>query len=77
MSHLDLDAQRELLARMRVGWDYIASERSLALANVITKDSIGAFETSFAYSQTLPPRTESGFVEFYRLLGRESGRCSI
>lgn len=70
MATLDLAEQRELLARMREGWDYIASERLQALPDLETKDAIAAFETSFAYSQTLPPRTESGFVEFYRLLGK-------
>ena len=69
--------QRDLLRRARIGWDYLETERTTNLANMVTKDVLPGLESSFAYSQTLPARMTSGFAAFYQALGRESGRCSI
>ena len=77
MEKTDKVSERDMLERMRVGWAYLESERRQNLVNVVTKDALPAFESSFAYSQTLPARVDSGLVAFYRALGRKSGRCSI
>ncbi len=69
--------EREILRRMRIGWDYLESERLQNLASVVTTDALPALESSFAYAQTLPARMNSGFVAFYQVLGRKCGRCSI
>lgn len=61
---------REILAQQKVAWDYLEAERVDRLRATVTKDVIGSFDSAFAYAQTLPPRMESGFVEFYRALSR-------
>ena len=66
-----------MLARQRAGWQYLESERLLALRKIVTKEVLPSLQSSFEYAQTLPPRSESGFVEFYAALARGKSKCSI
>ena len=54
-----------MLKRKQVGWNYLESERRIAMQNVVTKDVISEFDSAFAYSQTQDPRMDSGLVQFY------------
>lgn len=62
---------KEMLRRKRLGWEYMAAERRSALAELVTKDAMPAFDGAFTYAKSLPARTESGLVEFYRILARQ------
>ncbi|MFZ4508462.1 MAG: hypothetical protein ACOYON_12280 [Fimbriimonas sp.] len=61
---------RRILAQQKLGWDYLEAERSANLVGMNTPDVLPTLDSSFAYTLTLPPRLESGFVEFYKALGR-------
>jgi len=70
MTPEELEAAKAMLARKQVGWAYMAEERKERLRSTVTKDAIPAFQSSFDYARTLPPRQSSGLVEFYRILCR-------
>jgi hypothetical protein len=61
---------RSTIARQQMGWDHLEAERLAALVGIVTKDVLPSFESSFAYTRTLPPRLESGFTKFYEALAR-------
>ncbi len=66
---------REMFARQKAGWAYLEAERLAGLPATVTKNVLPLLQSSFTYSQTLPPRLESGFVEFYAALRRAKERC--
>jgi len=70
MTASERDAAKLMLARQRAGWVYIAEERKAMLRSTVTKDAVQALQSSFEYAQTLPPRLDSGLVEFYKVLSR-------
>ena len=70
MTESEKEMARKVLDRQRAGWAYLEAERLAGLVNTVTKDVLPAFQSSFTYSQTLPPRLDSGFTEFYAALGR-------
>jgi len=65
---------RQILKSQQKGWDYLEKERRSKLRQVVTKEAILALELSFGYSQSLPPRTESGLVEFYKAMMKATNR---
>ena len=75
MTESEKEFARAILARQRTGWEYLEAERWANLPNMVTKDVLPAFQSSFSYAQTLPPRIESGFVKFYEALGRGRKQC--
>jgi hypothetical protein len=70
MTTSERESAKAMLGRQRAGWAYMAQERKTMLRSTVTKDAVLAFQTSFEYAQTLPPRLESGLVEFYVVLAR-------
>jgi hypothetical protein len=75
MTDEELVAGRAMLARKRIGWAQAEADRLEDLRRTVTKDALPAFQLAFQYSQTLPPRTESGLTTFYFLLSRGNPRC--
>ena len=70
MTASERESAKAMLARQRAGWEYMAEERKAILRSTVTKDAVLAFQSSFEYAQTLPPRLESGLAEFYVILAR-------
>lgn len=66
---------RNMLARQRLGWEYLEAERTANLAGMITKDVLPSLQFAFAYTRSLPPRLESGFTKFYEALERGGKPC--
>ncbi len=70
MTDSEKEFARKILAQQKLGWEYLEAERVAKLATLVTKDVLPSLQSSFAYTLTLPPRLETGFVKFYEALGR-------
>jgi hypothetical protein len=70
MTASEREAAKEMLKRQRVGWEYLAEERKAMVRSTVTRDAVQALQSSFEYAQTLPPRLNSGLVQFYLVLAR-------
>jgi hypothetical protein len=70
MTASEREAAKAIFKRQRAGWAYVAEERKAMLRSTVTKDAVQALQSSFEYAQTLPPRLNSGFVDFYLVLAR-------
>lgn len=70
MTQQEKEQMQAMYKRMQVGWKVADAERKKALRNIVTKDVMPLFNDAYLASLSLPPRTESGLVEFYKALKR-------
>lgn len=75
MTESEKQFARTVLAKQRLGWEYLEAERLAKLAGLVTKDALLSLRHSFAYTRNLPPRLESGFTKFYEALARGGKPC--
>lgn len=61
---------REVHARMLVGYKRAEEDRDARVRETSTADGIRSLLCAFEMAAKLPPRSTSGFVEFYQALAR-------
>jgi hypothetical protein len=64
------EAMWAMVERQRAGWDYLEEERSARIREANTIEAVQQLDIAFRYTLSLPPRTTSGYMEFYRVLSQ-------
>ena len=68
------EAEKKLIAefhrRRQAAEPFIEAEKLKSEKNISLIQALKQFDLSFRYSQTLPQRHTSGFVEYYKALSR-------